>query len=99
MTVEKMQTNVIYNIGIKGVKEEMEVKIKEVGRTVTYVTIKGKTKAECFDNIYAYFKSNQYCWQVERKIEDLEIAEEYRVWVKNQGDSLWWKHASGSDFD
>ena len=44
----------------------LETKIKEVGRITTYTTIKGKTKEELFDNIYQYFKSNQYCWQVDR---------------------------------
>ena len=77
-----------------------ETKIKEVSeKAITYTTIKGATKAELFDNIYVYFKSNQYCWQVNRSFEDKELEKEYGEWVKENSEKLWWKHASGRDFD
>ena len=51
-----------------------ETKIKEVSeRAITYTIIKGATKVELFDNIYMYFKSNQYCWQVNRSFEDKNL--------------------------
>lgn len=74
-------------------------RIKEVGNVITYAELKGNTKEELFDNIYCYFKSNQYCWQVDRTMEDKELEIEYREWVKTNSDKLWWKHASGRDFD
>ena len=77
-----------------------ETKIKEVSeRAITYTTIKGATKAELLDNIYMYFKSNQYCWQVNRRFEDKELEKEYREWTTKNSEKLWWKHASGRDFD
>lgn len=76
-----------------------ETKIKEVGRITTYTTIKGKTKEELFDNIYQYFKSNQYCWQVDRTFEDKVLEKEYRDWSSKNSEKLWWKHATGRDFD
>jgi hypothetical protein len=77
----------------------LETKIKEVGRITTYTTIKGKTKEELFDNIYQYFKSNQYCWQVDRTFEDKTLEKEYRDWSSKNSKKLWWKHATGRDFD
>lgn len=77
----------------------LETKIKEVGRITTYTTIKGKTKEELFDNIYQYFKSNQYCWQVDRTFEDKDLEKEYRKWSSKNSEKLWWKHATGRDFD
>ena len=59
----------------------------------------GKQKSELFDNIYMYFKSNQYCWQVNRSFEDKELEKEYREWTTKNSEKLWWKHASGRDFD
>lgn len=79
--------------------QELSTRIKEIGRGITYTTVKGKTKEELFDNIYMYFKSNQYCWQVERRMEDRVLAEEYGEWVHRNSEQLWWKHASGRDFD
>ncbi len=79
--------------------EIYETKIKEIGSVITYTTIKGRTKEELFDNIYMYFKSNQYCWQVKRRFEDEKIKEEYGLWIKNNSEKLFWKHASGRDFD
>lgn len=76
------------------------VRIKEVGpRVTTYTTITGDTKDECYDKVYQYFKSNQYSWQVDRTIENDEIKKDYSDWVSKQGDKLWWKHATGRDFD
>lgn len=77
----------------------LETKIKEVGRITTYTTIKGKTKEELFDNIYQYFKSNQYCWQVDRTFEDKTLEKEYRDWSSKNSEKLWCKHATGRDFD
>lgn len=76
-----------------------ETKIKEVGSVITYTTITGNTKAEMFDRIYQYFKSNQYCWQVTRSFVDKNIEKEYREWSTKNSEKLWWKHASGRDFD
>lgn len=77
----------------------MEVVIKEVYRTTTYAKITGASRDECYDKVYCYFKSNQYCWQVSRSFVDPKVGEDYHAWVKEQGDKLWWKHASGRDFD
>ena len=75
-----------------------ETKIKEVSeRAITYTTIKGATKVELFDNIYMYFKSNRYCWQVNRRFEDKELEKEYGEWVIKNSEKLWCKHAR--DFD
>lgn len=76
-----------------------EAKIKEVGRVTTYTTLSAETKEDLFDKIYSYFKSNQYCWQVERSLEDKELAKEYHEWEKQNFNKLWWKHATGRDFD
>ena len=77
-----------------------ETKIKEVSeRAITYTIIKGATKEELFDNIYMYFKSNQYCWQINRRFEDKELEKEYGEWTIKNSEKLWWKHASGRDFD
>ena len=66
-----------------------ETKIKEVSeKAITYTIIKGATKAELFDNIYMYFKSNQYCWQVNRSFEDKELEKEYGEWVKENSEKL-----------
>jgi len=80
--------------------QELSTRIKEAGDyAVDYITIKGKTKEELFDNIYKYFKSNQYCCQTTRKLEDKELAKEYYEWRSKNSESLYWKHASGRDFD
>lgn len=76
-----------------------ETRIKEVGRITTYTTLSAETKEDLFDKIYRYFKSNQYCWQVERSLEDKELANEYHEWEIQNSDKLWWKHATGRDFD
>lgn len=76
-----------------------ETKIKEVYRGTTYTTLTGETLEELFDNIYMYFKSNQYCWQVDRTFVNKEMEENYNNWVKHHSQELWWKHASGRDFD
>ena len=77
-----------------------ETKIKESSRNIiTYATIKGLSKEELFDNIYMYFKSNQYCWQVNRSFEDKNLEKEYRGWASKNSEKLWWKYASGRDFD
>lgn len=77
-----------------------ETKIKESSRNaITYAIIKGLSKEELFDNIYMYFKSNQYCWQVNRSFEDKNLEKEYRGWASKNSEKLWWKHASGRDFD
>jgi hypothetical protein len=74
-------------------------RIKEVGRVTTYVELKGETKEELFDAIYSFFKSCQYCWQVDRSIEDEYLKKEYYEWKKQNSEKLWWKYASGRDFD
>ena len=79
--------------------EGYSTSIKETGRVVTYATITGGSKEELFDNIYMYFKSNQYCWQVDRSFEDKVLEKEYYEWKSKNSEKLWWKHASGRDFD
>ena len=81
---------------------EYAVRIKEVNYNsgyTSYTSIIGKTKEEMFDGIYSYFKSYQYCNNAERTIEDENIAKEYHEWEHKNWESLWWKHASGRDFD
>lgn len=78
----------------------IETRIKEQGEhETTYTTLRAETKEELFDKIYVYFKSNKYCWQVDRFIEDTELANEYREWESKNFDSLWYKHATARDFD
>ena len=98
-----------YNTGIKLLKQlgldndnsEFSLRIREDGpRVTTYTTITGDTKDELFDKVYVYFKSHQYGTLVERYIDNPNDAEEYREWLENQDfDELWYKHASGRDFD
>ena len=77
-----------------------EAKIRESGNNIIeHITIKGLSKEELFDNIYMYFKSNQYCWHVNRSFEDKNLEKEYRGWASKNSEKLWWKHASGRDFD
>lgn len=76
-----------------------ETRIKEIGNVVSYTTIRGETEPELFENIYTYFKSNQYCWQVKRVFEDKELKARYENWIKCYSEKMWWKHATGRDFD
>jgi hypothetical protein len=76
-----------------------EAKIKEQGNGVTYQEFKAETKEELFDMLYQYFKSNQYCWQVIRTFEDKNLMKEYYEYVSKHSEELWWKHATGRDFD
>jgi len=77
----------------------LETRIKETGDVVSYTTIRGETETELFENIYTYFKSNQYCWQVKRVFEDKELEARYGNWIKYHSEKMWWKHATGRDFD
>ena len=77
----------------------LETRIKETRNVVSYTTIRGETETELFENIYLYFKSNQYCWQVNREFEDKELEAKYGNWISGYGEKMWWKHASGRDFD
>mgnify|MGYP004503099659 CR=1 FL=1 len=78
----------------------IETRIKEIGEyATTYTILRAETKEELFDKIYVYFKSNQYCWQVSRRMEDTALAKEYNEWELKNFNSLWFKHATGRDFD
>jgi hypothetical protein len=77
----------------------LSTKIKETYNGTTYSEIRGRDKEELFDNIYMYFKSNQYCWQVDREFVDKDIEKEYKAWASKNSENLWWKHATGRDFD
>lgn len=78
----------------------MQVKIKEVGPNITtYKTITGNTKEELFNNIYQFFKSYQYCWQVDRSIDDKTISDEYYKWKDSNNEKLWYKYATTRDYD
>ena len=77
----------------------METRIKEKGKTTTYVTVKGATKEELFYRIYEFFKSHQYCYLVEYSLEDERLQKEYSEWRVKNSDRLFRKFASGRDYD
>lgn len=77
-----------------------ETKIKIIGpNATTYKTITGNTKDELFNNIYSFFKSYQYCWQLDISLMDEKIEKEYYSWRDKNSDELWYKHATGRDYD
>lgn len=81
------------------IKENMETRIKQKGKTTTYITIKGSTKEELFYHIYEFFKSHQYCYTVDYSLEDKKLQKEYSEWRIKNSDRLFRKFASGRDYD
>lgn len=78
----------------------IETRIEERGeRITTYATLKAETNIKLFEEIYVYFNSYKYCWEVDRFMENKELEKEYLEWKSKNFHSLWYKHASGMDFD
>ena len=80
-------------------EKNMETRIKQKGKTTTYVTVKGATKEELFYRIYEFFKSHQYCYTVDYSLEDKKLQKEYSEWRIKNSDRLFRKFASGRDYD
>ena len=80
-------------------EKNMETRIKQKGKTTTYITVKGATKEELFYRIYEFFKSHQYCYTVDYSLEDKKLQKEYSEWRIKNSDRLFRKFASGRDYD
>lgn len=80
-------------------ESKYETRIKQKGKTTTYITVKGATKEELFYRIYEFFKSHQYCYTVDYSLEDKKLQKEYSEWRIKNSDRLFRKFASGRDYD